>query len=130
MRLRLVSIILPACVLTPLFGSARANVTEANFQMRTGQDLVDLCSPTQNDPSATAAINFCHGFAIGVYQTLTAEQAAMRRNIFCLSDPPPTRNHALADFVSWAKATPSAMAEHPADAIVHFLSQRYPCGSR
>jgi len=130
MRSRLLWIILPACVLASSFGSARAAVTEADFQMRTAQDLVDLCSAAQNDPLATPAVNFCHGFAIGVYQALSSEQAAMRRKLFCLPDPPPTRNQALADFVSWARTTPSALAERPADAILHFLTQRYPCASR
>ena len=76
----------------------------------------------------TAASNFCHGFAIGVFRVLQAEDMARRSNhLFCLPDPAPTRNEALAGFVRWARADANRTAERPADGIATFLSQQYPC---
>ena len=129
MRTRLLPLALPALALAPLW-SARAAVTEANFQMRTAADLVTLCSPAPDDPLATAAVNFCHGFAVGVYQTLSEEQAATRGKFFCAPQPPPSRNQAIASFVSWARANPSALGERPADAIADYLTTRFPCPGR
>ena len=129
MRTRLLAMLLPALALTPL-GSAHAAVTEANFHMQTAGDLVALCSPTQDDPLATAAIHFCQGFAVGVYQTLSGLQSGMRQKLFCPPQPMPSRNQAVANFVSWAKASPSAMAEPPADAIADYLTTHFPCSGR
>lgn len=127
MRLPVLSFVASACALAAIAVPARAAVTEANFQMRTGADLVAVCSPAQGDPLATAAINFCHGFAIGAYQALASMQAALPHPLFCVPSPPPTRNQTMADLVTWARTNPSAMSEHPADTVLDFLTQRFPC---
>jgi hypothetical protein len=129
MRTRLLALTLSALALTSL-GSARAAVTEANFHMQTAGDLVALCSATQDDPLATAAIHFCQGFAVGAYQTLSGLQAGMRQKLFCPPQPTPSRNQAIANFVGWIKANPSAMAEPPADALADYLITRFPCSGR
>ncbi|MBV8612829.1 MAG: hypothetical protein JOY66_03535 [Acetobacteraceae bacterium] len=129
MRTRLLALVLTALALSPL-GSARAAVTEANFHMQTAADLVALCSPAQDDPLATAAVHFCQGFAVGVYQTLSGLQAGMRQKLFCPPQAMPSRNQAIADFVGSLKANPSAMAQPPADAIANYLITRFPCSGR
>ncbi len=129
MRARLLAMSLSGLALIPL-ASLRAAVTETNFHMQTAGDLVALCSPDQSDPLATAAINFCQGFAVGVYQTMSGLQAGMRQKLFCPPEPLPSRNQAIANFVSWAKSSPSAMAEQPADAIADYLITRFPCSGR
>ena len=50
--------------------AAGAAVTEATFQLATTADLVDLCTAAPSDPMGTAALNFCQGFAVGVYRVL------------------------------------------------------------
>jgi hypothetical protein len=62
---------------------ASAAVTEENFHVKTAADLVALCSAEGNDEMTTAAVVFCHGYAVGVYQTLLEEQAGMRAKLFC-----------------------------------------------
>jgi hypothetical protein len=48
--------------------------------------------------------------------------------LFCMPDPAPTtRNQAVADFVQWAKATPQAMTQSPADGVTGYLVSKYPC---
>lgn len=109
-------------------GSAHAAVNEDTFMLRNTGDLVDLCSAAQSDALYTAAVNFCHGFGLGVVRVLQEEEMAKTsRHMFCLPSPMPTRNEAVASFVQWAKADPSRMALPPADGIATFLSQQYPC---
>ena len=74
-----------------------------------------------------AAIGFCHGFGVGVYQTLQQTQASLPSNLFCVPNPGPTRSQAIASFVAWVKASPSVASEPPADAILRYLEQTYPC---
>jgi hypothetical protein len=109
--------------------AAGAAVTEATFALNTTSDLVDLCTAAPSDPMGTAALNFCHGFAVGVYRVLEEENAARRTGrMFCIPDTVrPSRNEAIADFVQWAKASPDAMSQRPADGISSYLNTKYPC---
>ena len=111
-------------------GIARAAVTEATFQqLSTTADLVDLCTAAPTDPMGTAALNFCHGFTLGVYRVLEEETAAQRiGKLFCIpADLKTTRSDAIADFVQWAKVTPGVMSERPADGLTQYLETKYPC---
>ncbi len=108
--------------------SAEAAVTEDSFLVRNSGDLLDLCSAAPADAMYTAATNFCHGFALGVFRVLQEEDAAHpSHHLFCLPDPQPTRNEGIASFVQWGKANPNRMAQPATDGIATFLSQQYPC---
>lgn len=119
-----------ACLISMAGGmhAARADVTEDNFLLRTTGDLVALCSAAPADPMMTAAANFCHGFAVGSYRVLAEVDAAKRGpKIICLPTPMPTRNSAIAQFVTWAQASPERMSMPPVDGLVSFGRQQYPC---
>lgn len=76
----------------------------------------------------TAALNFCHGFALGVFRVLDEEAAAERiHRMFCAPSPGPSRTQAIADFVAWAKANPNVVAQPPADGLVAYLVKTFPC---
>lgn len=108
--------------------SGGAAVSDSDFQMRTTADLVDLCSASPTDSMGTAALNFCHGFALGVYRVLEEQNAARRTGkLFCISQPTPSRNEAIADFVQWSKANSEVMEGRPADGIAVYLASKYPC---
>jgi hypothetical protein len=105
-----------------------AAVTEDTFKLQTTGDLVELCSDPASDPMGTAALNFCHGFAVGVFRVLDEEAAAQRIHpMFCAVTPGPSRTQAIADFVQWAKANPDVMAKRPADGVVAYLVKTFPC---
>jgi len=109
-------------------GTAARAVTEENFQLRTGADLVALCSAPADDPLRTAAIHMCHGFCAGVYQTIMA--LTMREKVprlVCPPDPPPSRAEAIAQFVVWAKSDTEHQSERPADFVGRYLVTKYPC---
>ena len=66
-------------------------VTEEHFKIVTTGDLATLCAAEPGETLGTAALNFCHGFAVGVYQVLAEQQTAPRsRKMFCLPNPQPT----------------------------------------
>ncbi len=118
-----------ACLLllAPRAGHA---VTEGNFTampMTTG-DLVALCDPEPNSPLATAAVNFCVGFAQGAASVQVAHDARQRTGrLFCLPNPLPARAETLAAFAAWGKANPQRMGEPAADGLFRFLGERFPC---
>src|SRR5258708_5741456 len=88
-------------------GFAQDRVPQDMFQLRNTGDLVALCSAAPSDPLYTAAVNFCHGFALGVFKVLQQEGAASRAGqIFCMPDPPPTRQEGITDFISWGHSNP------------------------
>jgi hypothetical protein len=99
----------PVIGVLAVLGSARATVTEQNFLVRNTGDLVALCSASQSDPLYTAAVNFCHGFAVGVFRVVAEEDAARQSGkVICLPNPPPSRNQALAAFVRGPMPIPAA----------------------
>lgn len=108
---------------------ARAAVSESDFLLRNTADLVALCSAASGDPMATAAVNFCNGFTIGVVRTLEKVDAAekSRRAMFCLPANRPTRSAAITEFVHWANADPSHLSMSAEDGLATFLSTQYPC---
>jgi hypothetical protein len=88
---------------------------------------VELCEATPADTFYTAAVNFCHGFSIGAYRVLAEENMASSRHMFCMPDPPPHRNDAIAAFLKWADANPDQKNQPPADGIASYLTKTYPC---
>jgi hypothetical protein len=104
-----------------------AAMTQENFLLRTAGDLVAVCSPAQDDPLMAAAVGFCEGFAVGVYRTLEETQAGIRAKLFCMPIPGPARSQAIASFVAWVQGNPAVASGEPADAILRYLQQTYPC---
>jgi hypothetical protein len=115
---------LAAALASPTAGMA---ATSDEFIVRTAGDLAALCSAAPSDPMMGPAIGFCEGFAVGVYQTLQETQASLPSPFFCVPAPGPSRSQAIASFVAWVKASPGAASERPADAILGYLQQTYPC---
>ena len=109
-------------------GVARGEVAQDNFLVRNTGDLLELCSAPQSSPLYTAAVNFCQGFAVGVFRVLQTESAARgMHGLFCMPTPVPTRNQAIAGFVQWVRENPGQMAQPPADGIAAYLAHQYPC---
>jgi Ssp1 endopeptidase immunity protein Rap1a len=104
-----------------------AVTSQDNFLLRTAGDLVAVCSPAQDDPLMAAAVGFCEGFAVGVYLTLEETQAGFRAKLFCMPSPGPTRSQAVANLIAWVQANPNVASGAPADAILRYLEETYPC---
>ena len=105
--------------------------SEDQFRVRTTGDYVALCTATPDQPNYVAAIHFCEGFASGAYQYYASLAGKSPEDRFvCFTDPPPTRDAAVAAFVAWTKANPSTAGDAPVDSIFHYLAQAYPCGKQ
>ena len=127
MRSRILDAAALASALAVLPAAVPAATTQDNFLLRTAGDLVAICSPAPDDPLMPAAIGFCEGFTVGVYRTLEETQAGFRAKLFCMPSPGPARSQAIASFVSWVQANPDVASGAPADAILRYLEQTYPC---
>jgi Ssp1 endopeptidase immunity protein Rap1a len=117
-----------AAALIMLVPCAIHAATEANFAAGTTGDLVALCAATPDSAIGTAAVNFCEGFAQGAVSVEMQNLAAFRGSkLFCMPNPPPSRNEALSEFVKWARASADRLAQPSADGLFRFLGERYPC---
>jgi hypothetical protein len=116
---------LMAMVLMPALVGA---VTEADFQAKTTQNLLNLCTASPNDPYYREAINFCEGYLVGAYQYYLAEIGDdMSKALVCLPTPAPSRNEALRMFIAWAQARPEYLNELPVETVFRFLTEKWPC---
>jgi len=104
-------------------------VEPGDFEVRTAQDLVELCSAVPPDPNAVEAIHFCHGFGSGAWNYHEAVHTGPEADpdFVCLPDPAPTRTEALAGFVRWAEQNPQHLQEPAVDALFRYLTESYPC---
>jgi hypothetical protein len=106
---------------------APAALTREDFLVTTAGDLVDVCSVPETDPAYERAIAFCHGFVTGVVRYHDAMTPDPRTDLYCLSEPKPTRQQGIEQFVAWAKAHPQHASEQPVDVLFKFLVETYPC---
>lgn len=109
-------------------GTTATAATSDNFQVRNSQDLVDLCGVQRNDPVAAQAIHFCEGYLVGVYhyhQALTAGRG--QAPVFCPGAQLPTRDEAVALFVTWGRAHPERMQEPAVDSLFRWAVETWPC---
>ena len=125
MQRQLIRLFLVATVLMPALVGA---VTEADFEAKTTQSLLNLCTAPPNDPRYRDAIHFCHGYLVGAYHYHAAETAGEgSKPLVCFPTPPPTRNEALRLFIAWAQAHPQYMQEPPVETEFRFLTEKWPC---
>ena len=107
--------------------SARA-VTDANFELRSGADLIALCDVGKDDPMRQLALQMCEGFCVGAYQAILA--MTMHKGLqpfFCPPSPPSTRNEAIARFVEWSKSKTEYQGDRPVDFLGRYLLETFPC---
>src|SRR6516165_3291196 len=117
-----------AAALALLAPFAAHAATEANFGPATTADLVELCTASPDNALGTAAVNFCEGFAQGAVLVEMQNMAAFRGpKLFCMPNPPPSRDQALSEFINWARSSPDRLAQSSTDGLFRFLSERYPC---
>ena len=104
-------------------------VTDEDFQVKTTQNLLNLCTVPASDARAQEAIHFCHGYLVGAYQYHIAETGGpdIAKRLVCIPPSGVTRNEAIAMFVDWAKARPQYMNESPVDTEFRFLIEKWPC---
>ena len=51
---------------------AAAEVQQTDFEVKTTQALVNLCTASSEDPLFAHAVNFCHGYLVGAFHFYAA----------------------------------------------------------
>ena len=105
-----------------LFAAPHAHAARADFVVRTAGELANLCAERPAGPRQDGAIDFCHGYAQGVVSLELDHGRA-----FCIPTPSPSRNATLAEFVTWARATPQRLSQPAAKTLIGFFKERFPC---
>ena len=125
MRHRMISLLFVMVLLLPAVASA---VDVKDFEAKTTQDIIDLCTASPDDPLYHQAINFCHGYLIGAYHYYEASKSGPAGlQLVCKPDPGPSRNESIAMFIDWAKAHPQYSGEPPVETEFRFLMDKWPC---
>ena len=125
MQRQVMWLFLVAIVLVPALVGA---VTEADFEAKTTQNLLNLCTASPNDPRYREAIHFCHGYLVGAYHYHVAENDGEDGKLLvCFPTPPPSRNEAFRMFIAWAQAHPQYLNERPVETEFRFLTEKWPC---
>lgn len=125
-------------ILSALFFFALINpwvagaVTDEDFQVKTTQNLLNLCTVSASDPKAQEAIHFCHGYLVGAYHYHLAESEGSEgaKRLVCFPSSGVTRTEAIAMFVDWAKARPQFLKETPVETEFRFLIEKWPCAGK
>src|SRR5262245_26792716 len=105
-----------------------AAVTDGDFEVKTAQNLLNLCTVSVEDPRYKEALHFCHGYLVGAYHYYLATLAGPNaKPLVCPSDPPPSRNAVISGFVAWPRAHQQYMNEAPAETEFRYLTETWPC---
>ena len=115
-------------LMTVLNTGVAGAVTPEDFEVKTTQNLLNLCAVSANDPVAKEAIQMCQGYLVGAYDYHMAENSGPGGTpLVCLPKPEPSRNEATAMFVAWVKAHPQYLKESPVETEFRFLTEKWPC---
>jgi hypothetical protein len=98
------------------------------FLLRSGADIVALCSTPSDDPLYTAAVHMCHGFGAGTYQTILAMTRHEKiEPVMCPPEPSVSRNEVVRQFLAWANANPRYLTEPAVEVMGRFMISQFPC---
>lgn len=118
------TLIVTSCILLAAIAPASAQ-RGVDMHARTAGDLAQLCAADPRSPVGDAQINYCHGFAQGVADTMLGMGGSNRP--FCFPSPPPTRTATLTQYVDWVRSSPQNAGMPAARSLAVFLRQRFPC---
>jgi len=108
--------------------AAAADLQKSDFEVKTTQSLINLCTASPEDPLFVHAANFCHGYLVGAFHYYAASSAGDSAAQFvCLPENRPSRDNMIAMFIKWAQDHPQYMNEIPAETEFRFLSEKWPC---
>ena len=110
-----------------LWPIAASSVTLQDFSLKSGQDLVNLCTVEDGDPFYNEAMSFCFGFFTG---TMHFNRELLREpNVSALACPeaPVSREEAVDAFLVWAKANPDRLQDQAIQVAIRSAVEKWPC---
>ena len=107
-----------------------AATDQANFTLRTTEDLYRVCSDGSDDPLYREAIALCQGFLLGAvsYHDAVTTRENLKR-LICYPTSV-TRNQGMQAFVEWAASHQNDqkfMNEPAVFGAVRGLARKWPC---
>lgn len=127
---RLTSLACGALIVLLTFGSVAPApaITEDEFRLRSGSDIVALCAASPDDPLYMPAIHMCHGFGAGTFQTIMAlTRHDKLAPVLCPQQPTPSRNETVGKFLEWAGRHPQHQTEPAVEFVGRFFLTAFPC---
>ena len=107
--------------------SEQEGLEKQAFFMKTGQDLVDLCSVAEDHPLYDKAVAFCYGYMTGAMNFYGAiAQSPKMPKVICSKEEIP-RSQMVTVFLDWAKSNKVHLSEAPIDALVRSAVAKWPC---
>ena len=107
--------------------SASATVDPSDFVIEDASGLTLLCSTPADHELYVEAIHMCHGFVSGVAQYAFLLLGSAEMQLICYPESPPSRNEAIAEFVTWMGTRPDLANAEASEAFVRFMEERFPC---
>jgi hypothetical protein len=97
-------------------------------EMRTAQDLVNVCAVPDDDPNVEGARAFCYGFLSGTASYHASINAGKKaKPLYCLPEGGVSRAEGARLFVAWARANSKHLGEAPVDGLMRFAAATWPC---
>ena len=119
--------ILLALVPMIAIGTANAKTTDKDFELRTAQNLYNLCTTDNRNPARERAVYFCVGYidgALDLYQSLV--KIGRLVPVSCLP-PTLTRIQVALAFIEWGKANPKRLNQSAMDGLGEAAEAKWPC---
>ena len=108
-------------------GSAQANPTAADFELKTAQNLYNLCTISNSDPARERAVYLCVGYidgALDLFLTLVRIGRLVPKT--CLPEAV-TRIDVAQTFIAWGKANSSRLNQATIDGLSEAVQAKWPC---
>jgi Rap1a immunity proteins len=98
-----------------------------DFELDTGQDLLDICTLGRDHASYWEAQAFCFGYFQGGADFHKALLAGPGFQPIACPGSAATIRDAVAVFVDYARAHPEQLSAAPMDVVFRAVSERWPC---
>ena len=123
-------VLLTWAITSPAAESSSDGEEKQAFFLKTGQDLVDLCSLAEDHPLHDKAVAFCYGYVTGAmsFYGAIAEAPGMPK-VICVDRVIP-RSEMVDVFLGWAKTNKKHLTEPPIDALVRSAVAQWPCDKK
>jgi hypothetical protein len=98
-----------------------------DFDLRSTQDLLDICTLDKSSPSRFEAEAFCYGYFKGGADFHAALTTRSKYPPIACPAPDVTVRDVVAVFVAYARAHPEYLAERPMDTAFRAVIDMWPC---
>ena len=122
-------ILLTITLVFGVFSTPVLAVEEVDFQLKTTQDLLDLCTAQPGQTLGAEAIHFCEGYIVGAVDYHDAIVGKDMKRIICYPKGT-TRNDAMHVLAAWEQANQgnAKLLSDPAMyGLVRAMQEKWPC---